>query len=140
LGVAFGKLELLLVRQVAVARDADDDGVADRDLHGLDGRCGDGIELLDFEIALLGRLGLLGEGEGSGEGYGKESRGGEGVTLTRSRGDAEEDAEKDAGKRKNERGEGEIHAFTVGVRGGSGASGGKKSDAHGDHLWASRYS
>src|ERR1019366_5864600 len=68
LGVAFGELELVFVRQVAVAGDADDDGVADGDLQGLGG--GDGVKSLDFEIALLG---LLGEGQGGGEGDQEES-------------------------------------------------------------------
>src|ERR1019366_5755314 len=67
LGVAFGEVELVLVRQVAVARDADDDGVTDRDPDGLGGARGDGIELLDFEIALLVWRGRLGEGKGGGE-------------------------------------------------------------------------
>ena len=59
LGVAFGELELLFVGEVAVARDADDDGVADRNRDGLGGGRGDGIELLDFEIALLRSAGRL---------------------------------------------------------------------------------
>jgi hypothetical protein len=50
--------------------DANDDGVAHRNLQGLGGARGDGIELLDFEVALLrfGRLlGRLRESEDGAE-------------------------------------------------------------------------
>ncbi len=66
LGVALGELKLIFVGEVAIAGDADDDGVADRDLRRAWWGPRDGIELLHFEIALLvfGRLlGRLREGE-----------------------------------------------------------------------------
>ena len=73
LGVAFGEVELLFVGEVAVVRDADDDGVADGDLYGFWGR-GDGIELLDLEIALLG-CGWAKAAEGQGRRRSPSSRG-----------------------------------------------------------------
>ena len=62
LGVAFGEVELVFVGEVAIAGDADDDGVADGDLMGFGGG-GRYRAFSTLEIALLRRR-LLGEGGG----------------------------------------------------------------------------